>query len=74
MRTTIDVPEDLFEEARRLGGTRSKTSTVILALKEFVDRKKNRSTPCSPGQGRRRAGFHHDPLCPLIVVLVDTST
>ena len=40
MRTTIDVPEDLFEEARRLGGTRSKTSTVILALKEFVDRKK----------------------------------
>lgn len=40
MRTTIDVPEDLIEEARRLGGTRSKTSTVILALKEFVDRKK----------------------------------
>lgn len=40
MRTTIDVPEDLFEEARRLAGTRSKTSTVILALKEFVDRKK----------------------------------
>jgi Arc/MetJ family transcription regulator len=40
MRTTIDLPEDLLDEARSLAGTRSKTSTIILALKDFIDRRK----------------------------------
>ena len=40
MRTTMDLPEDLLEEARSLSGTRSKTAAVILALKDYIDRKK----------------------------------
>ncbi len=40
MRTTMDLPEDLVEEARSLSGTRSKTAAVILALKDYIDRKK----------------------------------
>jgi hypothetical protein len=40
MRTTMDLPEDLVEEAKSLSGTRSKTAAVILALKDYIDRKK----------------------------------
>jgi Arc/MetJ family transcription regulator len=40
MRTTMDLPEDLLEEAKSLSGTRSKTAAVILALKDYIDRKK----------------------------------
>jgi Arc/MetJ family transcription regulator len=40
VRTTLDLPEDLLTEVRNLAGTRSKTAAVILALKDFIDRKK----------------------------------
>ena len=40
MRTTMDLPEDLLEEAKSISGTRSKTAAVILALKDYIDRKK----------------------------------
>ena len=40
MRTTMDLPEDLLEEAKTISGTRSKTAAVILALKDYIDRKK----------------------------------
>lgn len=38
MRTTLDVPETLIEEARGALGYKSKTDTVIFALKEVVRR------------------------------------
>ncbi len=38
MRTTLDIPEPLIEEARRLLGFKSKTDTVILSLKELIRR------------------------------------
>jgi hypothetical protein len=40
MRTTLDLPEDLLIEVKSLAGTRSKTAAVVLALKDFIDRKK----------------------------------
>ena len=40
MRTTMDLPQDLLEEAKSISGTRSKTAAVILALKDYIDRKK----------------------------------
>lgn len=40
MRTTLDLPEALIEEARRLLGFKSKTDTVILSLKEMIRRKR----------------------------------
>ena len=40
MRTTLDLPEDLVEEARQLLGFKSKTDTVVLALRELVRRRR----------------------------------
>ena len=40
MRTTLDLPEPLIEEARRLLGFKSKTDTVVLSLREMVRRKR----------------------------------
>lgn len=36
MRTTLDLPEELLEEARRLLGFKSKTDTVVMSLRELV--------------------------------------
>ena len=36
MRTTIDIPEDLLEEARGRLGYKSKTDVVVFALRELV--------------------------------------
>jgi len=38
MRTTLDLPENLLEEARRILGFKSKTDTVVLSLTELVRR------------------------------------
>jgi hypothetical protein len=39
MRTTLDLPDGLVEEARTAIGFKSKTDTVIYALKEIIRRK-----------------------------------
>jgi Arc/MetJ family transcription regulator len=40
MRTTLDLPGDLLEEARAALGFRSKTDTIVLALRELVRRQR----------------------------------
>ena len=40
MRTTLDLPEKLLEEARRILGFKSKTDTVVLSLTELVRRRR----------------------------------
>jgi Arc/MetJ family transcription regulator len=40
MRTTLDLPEDLLDEARAGLGFKSKTDTIILALRELVRRQR----------------------------------
>ena len=40
MRTTIDLPGDLVDEAKRLSGASTKTATIVMALKALIDRKK----------------------------------
>ncbi len=40
MRTTLDVPEDLLNEAQRLLQFKSKTDTVIHSLRELIRRKR----------------------------------
>jgi Arc/MetJ family transcription regulator len=40
MRTTLDLPEDLIEEARRVLGFKSKTDTVVLSLQELIRRRR----------------------------------
>lgn len=38
MRTTLDLPVDLVDEARAAIGFKSKTDTVVFALREVVRR------------------------------------
>jgi Arc/MetJ family transcription regulator len=38
MRTTLDLPEDVLENARNTLGFKSKTDTVVYALREVVRR------------------------------------
>jgi Arc/MetJ family transcription regulator len=40
MRTTLDLPEDLLEEGRSALGFKSKTDTIVLALRELVRRQR----------------------------------
>ena len=40
MRTTLDIPDELLEEAQRLLGFKSKTDTVIVSLRDLVRRRR----------------------------------
>ena len=40
MRTTIDIPQELFEEAQSILGFKSKTDVVIYSLQEVIRKKK----------------------------------
>ena len=40
MRTTLDLPAQLLEEAQRILGFKSKTDTVVLSLTELVRRRR----------------------------------
>jgi Arc/MetJ family transcription regulator len=40
MRTTLDLPGDLLEEARTALGFKSKTDTVVMALRDLVRRRR----------------------------------
>jgi hypothetical protein len=40
MRTTLDLPDGLIDEARDAMGFASKTDTVVYALREVVRRKR----------------------------------
>ena len=40
MRTTLDIPTHLIDEARRLLGFKSKTDTVVLSLRDLIRRKR----------------------------------
>ena len=65
MRTTLDLPAGLIEEARTALGFKSKTDTVVLALRELVRRRRLDELKALLGhvrldvdipRGRRRAG------------------
>lgn len=38
MRTTLDLPADVVDEAREVLGFKSKTDTIVFALKEVIRR------------------------------------
>lgn len=40
MRTTMDLPKDLLEEAKKICGAKTKTGTVILSLQKLIEAKK----------------------------------
>ncbi len=40
MRTTLDIPIELMEEAKKLLGFKSKTDVLIFSLRELIRQKK----------------------------------
>ncbi len=40
MRTTLDIPEPLLDEAQRILGFKSKTDTVVVSLRELIRRRR----------------------------------
>ena len=40
MKTTMDLPRDLLEEAKKICGTKTMTATVILSLQRLIKSKK----------------------------------
>lgn len=40
MRTTLDLPPELVNEAQRLLGFKSKTDTVVQSLRDLIRRKR----------------------------------
>jgi Arc/MetJ family transcription regulator len=70
MRTTLDIPEALIEEARRVLGFKSKTDTVVLSLTELIRRRRIDELKALAGQikldldvgaSRRRAAPANPP-------------
>ena len=57
MRTTLDLPEELVEHARMALGFKSKTDTVIFALREVVRNKRTEELKALMGTIR----FEFDP-------------
>ena len=57
MRTTLDLPAELVEEARTSVGFKSKTDTVIFALREVVRRQRTDELKALMGTIR----FEFDP-------------
>ena len=58
MRTTLDLPADLIENARRSLGFKSKTDTVVFALREVVRRSRLDDLKALMG----RVTFEFDPV------------
>ena len=58
MRTTLDLPMDLVEQARSSLGFKSKTDTVVFALREVVRRRRLDDLKALMG----RVTFDFDPV------------
>jgi Arc/MetJ family transcription regulator len=57
MRTTLDLPDELLDQARSAVGFKSKTDTVIFALREVVRRERLERLKALMGSVR----FEFDP-------------
>jgi Arc/MetJ family transcription regulator len=61
MRITLDLPDGLLEEARAALGMKSRTDTVVLALRELVRRRRLEELKSLMGRGASRRGPSAQP-------------
>jgi predicted nucleic acid-binding protein len=74
MRTTLDIPEPLLEEARQLLGFKSKTDTVVVSLRELIRHKRIRAEgDARQDTARHRYSCFATPPAQALVIFVDTS-
>lgn len=57
MKTTLDLPDGLLDEAVRIGKRGTKTATIVLALQELIRREKLARLQSMRGS---MPGFHLD--------------
>ncbi len=60
MRTTLDLPEPLINEAMKLSNQRTKTSVIIIALEDFI--RKNRIQKIKKFKGKINFDINLDVL------------
>ena len=58
MRSTLDLPDELIETAREALGFKSKTDTVVFALREVIRRSRIEELKSLMG----KVSFEFDPL------------
>jgi hypothetical protein len=58
MRSTLDLPDELIENARAVLGFKSKTDTVVFALREVIRRSRIEELKSLMG----KVTFEFDPL------------
>jgi hypothetical protein len=52
MKTTLNIPEDLIRKAMALANHKTKTETVVVALQEYIRKKKIEKVLASEGKLR----------------------
>ncbi len=60
MRTTLDLPETLINEAMKLSNQKTKTSVIIIALEDFI--RKNRIQNIKKFKGKIKFDINLDAL------------
>ncbi len=60
MRTTLDLPDLLINEAMKLSNQRTKTSVIIIALEDFI--RKNRIQKIKKFKGKIKLDINLDTL------------
>lgn len=60
MRTTLDLPESLINEAMKLSNQRTKTSVIIIALEDYI--RKNRIQKIKNFKGKINLNINPDVL------------
>ncbi len=60
MRTTLDLPEPLINEAMKVSNQRTKTSVIIIALEDFI--RKNRIQKIKKFKGKINLDINLDVL------------
>ena len=73
MRTTLDLPVGLVEEARSVLGFKSKTDTVVLALREIVRRRRIDELKDLLGRVELDVDVAEKARPESVVIVVDTS-
>jgi hypothetical protein len=60
MRTTLDLPQSLIEEAMKVSNIKTKTALIVCALEEFI--RQNKITRIRQYKGKVDLGIDLDSL------------
>lgn len=62
MATNLDIDQELLEEALKIGGQKTKKNTVNKALKEFIDKRKQKEIISTFGSILYEPGYDYKKL------------